>query len=108
MKGIICFLLVLCCSSCATIKTLDPIKNHINISHQGKKSYCNALPRIYSGSAYNFCLMYGEPSRRPNVGDSINGIPFVLVDTVFSLVSDTLVLPYTVLTQVQKGPIKVN
>ena len=108
MKGIICLLSLLCCASCATIKTLDPIGNHVNISHKGKKSFCDEIPRMYSGSAYNFCLMYGEPSKRPNVGDSINGVPFVFVDNVFSLVSDTIVLPYTVVSQIKKGPIKVN
>ncbi|MFT6895706.1 MAG: hypothetical protein ACJA13_000103 [Paraglaciecola sp.] len=52
--------------------------------------------------------MYGEPSRTVNIGDSFNGVPFVLLDTVFSAATDTLVLPYTIVTQSQKGSIKVN
>jgi uncharacterized protein YceK len=110
MKGFICLVSVsvLLCCSCATVKTLDPPGNHVNISHYGKKSYCDDIPRIYSGLAYNFCLMYGEPSRTVNIGDSLNGVPFVLLDTVFSAATDTLVLPYTIVTQSQKGSIKVN
>ncbi len=108
MKGFIYLLFLLFCCSCATVKTLDPPKNHINISHQGQKSYCEEIPRVYSGLSYNFCLMYGEPSKRVNIGSSINGIPTVLIDTVFSAATDTIVLPYTLMTQAEKGSIKVN
>lgn len=108
MKGLLSVLLVFCTFSCATIKTIDPPNNHINISHYGKKSYCESIPRIYSGVSYNFCLLYGEPSKRVNVGSSINSIPFFVVDTVFSTVSDTVVLPYTIVMQANKGSLKVN
>lgn len=106
--GIFLALLALCTSSCATIKTIAPEKNHINISYYGKKSYCENIPRIYSGISYNFCLLYGEPSKRINIGNSINNVPFVFIDSVFSVVSDTVVLPYTIAMQSQKGSIKVN
>lgn len=108
MKGILTFLLVMFCSACATIKTLDPPKNHVTIAHHGKKSYCSEIPRIYSGIAYNLCLFYGEPSKTKNLGDSLNGVPLVFFDSVFSVVSDTVVLPYTITMQSKKGPIKVN
>ncbi len=108
MKGFTCLLFLLFCCSCATVKTLDPPKNHINISHQGQKSYCEEIPRVYSGLSYNFCLMYGEPSKRVNIGSSINGIPTLLIDTIFSTATDTIVLPYTLITQTEKGSIKVN
>mgnify|MGYP001585806861 CR=1 FL=1 len=108
MKGFIYILLVLCTFSCATIKTIDPPKNHINISHYGKKSYCEKIPRIYSGISYNLCLLYGEPSKRTNVGSSLNNIPFVVIDSAFSAVTDTVILPYTIVMQANKGYIKVN
>jgi uncharacterized protein YceK len=98
----------LCSFSCATIKTIDPQKKHINISHYGKKSYCEEIPRIYSGTSYNICLLYGEPSKRVNIGSSFNGIPFVFIDSAFSVVADTVVLPYTIAMQADKGSIKVN
>ena len=108
MKTVIGLLLVFFCCSCATIKTIDPPQNHVTISHKGKNSYCDEIPRIYSGISYNFCLMYGEPSKTVNLGNSVNGVPLVFIDSVFSLVTDTVVLPYTIVSQVNKGPIKVN
>lgn len=108
MKCITYILLAFCTFSCATIKTIDPPRNHVDISHSGKKSYCEDIPRIYSGVSYNFCLLYGEPSKKVNVGSSFNNIPFVFIDTVFSVVSDTIVLPYTIVKQAEKGSIKVN
>lgn len=108
MKGFTFVILVLCTSSCATIKTIDPPKNYINISHYGKKSYCENIPRIYSGISYNLCLLHGEPSTKVNVGSSLNGLPFVFIDSAFSVVADTVVLPYTIAVQANKGSIKVN
>lgn len=108
MKGFFYTLLALCTFSCSTIKTIDPLNNHVNISHNGKKSYCEEIPRIYSGISYNLCLLYGEPSTRVNVGSTLNGVPFVFIDSAFSLVSDTVVLPYTIVMQANKGSIKVN
>lgn len=111
MKGllsVLSVLFILCVSSCATIKTINPSKNHINISHYGKQSYCENIPRIYSGVSYNLCLLYGEPSKKVNIGSSLNNIPFVVIDTAFSAVSDTVVLPYTIVMQADKGSIKVN
>lgn len=107
-KGIIYAVLGLSASSCATVKTIDPPKNHINISHYGKKSYCESIPRVYSGLSYNLCLLYGEPSKKVNIGSSFNRIPFVVIDSAFSAVSDTIVLPYTLVMQANKGSIKVN
>lgn len=108
MKGITLILLALFTCSCATIKTIDPPNNHINISHYGKKSYCESIPRIYSGITFNLCLLNGEPSRKENIGSTFNGIPFLFIDSAFSVVADTVVLPYTIMTQADKGSIKVN
>ncbi len=107
MKGIISCLLALFCFSCATIKTIDPPLDHVKISYKGKKSYCKKIPRIYSGISYNACLFYGEPSNVTMI-DSFNGIPFVFIDSAFSVIADTIVLPYTVVSQVNKGDIRVN
>lgn len=107
MKGFICCVLTLFCFSCATVKTLDPPLNHVEIAYKGKESYCKNIPRIYSGISYNACLFYGEPSTETNI-DAINNVPVVLIDSAFSLITDTVVLPYTIITQVNKGDIRVN
>ncbi|MBU3017437.1 MULTISPECIES: YceK/YidQ family lipoprotein [Paraglaciecola] len=101
------FLLFLC-HACATVKTLAPKGNHVDIAYYDKKSYCNSIPRVYSGLSHNVCLMYGEPSQTLNMGDSFNGVPYLLIDSAFSAATDTLLLPYTIYSQATKGSIKVN
>ncbi len=93
--------------SCSTIKTVDPIYNQVKISYEGHKSYCKDIPRVYSGFSYNLCLLYGEPNANGSVS-AINGVPIFLIDSAFSLAADTVVLPYTIYTQINKGNIKVN
>ena len=108
MKTYIFILLACVLTSCSTARTLNPSNNHIEISHNGKKSYCKKIPRIYSGIAYNVCLVYGEPGTLNNTITSINHVPFFIIDTTLSAVADTVVLPYTVYQQFQKGSIDVN
>ena len=107
MKETICCLLALLCFSCATVKTIVPPFNHIEISYKGKDSYCKDIPRIYSGISYNACLLYGEPSTTSNF-NSFNGVPFIVIDSAFSVIADTVVLPYTIATQMNEGNIRVN
>ena len=107
MKRILACLLTLFCFSCATVKTIDPPLNRVDIAYKGKKSYCKNIPRIYSGTSYNACLMYGEPSNVTNTS-SINGVPLFIIDSAFSVVTNTVVLPYTIFTQITKGNIRVN
>lgn len=97
--------LLLCCS-CATIKTVDPHRDRITVEYNGAKSYCKSIPRIYSGVSYNVCRMFGEPkhtSARPS-----RGVPVIFFDTALSAVADTVVLPYTLFLQADKGSIKVQ
>ncbi|WP_460858726.1 YceK/YidQ family lipoprotein [Rheinheimera gaetbuli] len=95
-------------TACATVKTLPPSTSHVNIEHHGKRSYCQSIPRIYSGFSYNLCKLHGEPSRTTNLGDSFNNVPFFIIDGGFSLVADTVALPYTLYTQGKHGSIDVN
>ena len=100
--------MIMSLTACATVKTLPVTTSHVNIEHHGKRSYCQSISRIYSGFSYNLCKLHGEPSRQENLGDSFNNIPFFVIDGTFSLVADTVVLPYTLYTQNKHGSIEVN
>lgn len=65
------------------------------------KTYCQTLPRVYSGLAYDFCAMNAPPDPTGIL------LPFVLVDLPLSGVLDTVVLPYTVYRQVMEGSISI-
>ncbi|WP_160285877.1 YceK/YidQ family lipoprotein [Pseudomonas knackmussii] len=82
--------------------------------HLGR-TYCTQLPRIYSGVAYNFCALYGDPGgayqRDPSLSappaDS-QGIYWPLIDGVLSAATDTLALPYTIFRQQRDGSIELT
>ncbi|KKO50195.1 hypothetical protein VT06_01685 [Arsukibacterium sp. MJ3] len=108
MKTLIPVMVILSLTGCATVKTLPATTNQVSIEHEGKKSYCQSIPRIYSGFAYNLCKLHGEPSRQGNLGSSFNNVPFFIIDGTFSLVADTAALPYTLYTQNKHGSIDVK
>ncbi|WP_444930186.1 YceK/YidQ family lipoprotein [Microbulbifer sp. SSSA002] len=109
MKHTISLILTsLLCASCATVKTVNPRDNQVDIAHRGHKSYCESIPRVYSGTSYSFCLLNSEPSKTTNTGSTLNRVPLVAIDAAFSVAADTIILPYTVVTQAQHGNIKVN
>ena len=62
MKLQLSLILTLAISGCATVKTLPPSTTHVDIEYDGKRSYCDSIPRIYSGVAYNLCTLLGEPN----------------------------------------------
>ena len=107
MKAIV-IALVLGLSACATVKTLPPSTNHVEIEYDGKRSYCESIPRVYSGVAFNLCTILGEPNPRANIYASKHAIPLFIIDGGLCLVTDTLALPYTIYTQNKHGSIDVN
>jgi uncharacterized protein YceK len=57
-------------------------------------SRCSDIPRVYSGTAYNLChLKWPE------------GFLITIVDAPFSLIGDTVSLPYTISKQYSEGSI---
>ena len=66
-----------------------------------QKTYCQSIPRIYSGLAYDFCVLNAAPDPTGIL------LPFVLVDFTLSGVFDTVLLPYTVYRQATDGNISI-
>ncbi|MEN8134542.1 MAG: YceK/YidQ family lipoprotein [Thermodesulfobacteriota bacterium] len=108
---------------CGTIQTLNPSYDHVEIAIWGNKSYCKAIPRIYSGTFFQVCklyaapnyeenvdkvLPYDAPNKEENVDTSVKGFPFFIYDIPLSFVLDTVVIPYTATRQYIYGGISVN
>ena len=73
--------------------------------HQIETS-CEAIPRIYSGIAYDICLLRGKPSQ---MALWVAPIPqLIFLDMALSGALDTVVLPYAAYTQINDGDIRLK
>ena len=91
------FALVL--SGCGTAITVLRDDEVAARSLRKQKTYCQSIPRIYSGLAYDFCVLNAPPDP---AGVSL---PILLMDFTLSGVFDTALLPYTVYRQATDGNI---
>ncbi|MNP59598.1 hypothetical protein D3C76_1546040 [compost metagenome] len=66
-----------------------------------QKTYCQSIPRVYSGLAYDFCVLNAPPDPTGVL------VPIILLDLAFCGALDTVVLPYTVYRQGMDGNISV-
>ncbi|WP_339667844.1 YceK/YidQ family lipoprotein [Dasania marina] len=104
MKLIISILLFSVLCGCGTLNTLSNSDEQIAINLKKQKTNCESIPRAYSGVSYDFCKLNSNPNTIYN--DWFLG--FYLVDGVVSVVADTIVLPYTIFQQVDKGNLEFN
>lgn len=62
------------------------------------RSYCENIPRIYSGVIYGFCTLNAEPAPEKSLNDRAlsdhenNAFPIIAIEFIGSGVLDTLVL----------------
>lgn len=89
-------------SGCGTVNTVFRGDEIVSNNLTKKRTYCNSIPRVYSGAAYNFCILRGEPTT------SVSLQAVVIQDFVLSGMVDTLVLPYTIYRQVGDGNIAIG
>ncbi|HEX4550155.1 YceK/YidQ family lipoprotein [Pseudomonas sp.] len=95
-------------SGCGTVQTVvfsdktsvDQLKN--------QKSYCGAVPRIYSGATYDFCMLHAEKPDDVDAFNYKNASFGLVVDAAVSGVLDTFLLPYTIYRQQTDGSIVIN
>ncbi|WP_460118937.1 YceK/YidQ family lipoprotein [Pseudomonas sp. H3_G09] len=94
---------------CGTIQTVARNDQAAVDGLKQQKSYCGAVPRIYSGIAYDFCSLNAPLSSGVDADNHRNtAIPGLLVDAVVSGALDTLLLPYTIYRQQVDGSIVIN
>ncbi|MEJ5060320.1 MULTISPECIES: YceK/YidQ family lipoprotein [unclassified Pseudomonas] len=66
-----------------------------------QKTYCQSIPRVYSGLAYDFCVLNAPPDPTGIL------VSLVLLDLALSGALDTAVLPYTIYRQGVDGNIQI-
>ncbi|WP_277757986.1 YceK/YidQ family lipoprotein [Pseudomonas sp. A34-9] len=90
---------------CGTVQTVARSDQVAVDDLKKNKSYCGAVPRIYSGVMYDFCNLHA-PIGQGNAYN--NALPGWAIDAVASGVLDTLLLPYTIYKQQTDGSIVIN
>lgn len=94
---------------CGTIQTVARNDQAAVDGLKEQKSYCGAVPRIYSGLAYDFCSLNAPLASGVDADNHRNtAIPGLLVDAVVSGALDTLLLPYTIYRQQVDGSIVIH
>lgn len=88
-------------SGCGTAVTVLQDDEDTARSLRKQKTYCQSIPRIYSGLAYDFCVLNAPPDPTGFL------VPFVLLDFTLSGVLDTVALPYTIYRQATDGNISI-
>lgn len=97
-------------SACGTVSTVSKTNGDIRAALVKQDTRCSAISRVYSGVAYDFCVIHAEPNRssiRLNNSDELL-LAFYGVDMVVSALSDTLMLPYTIAQQKRQGNIEIQ
>jgi len=93
-------------AGCGTINTVAREDSVTRRNLEEINSYCESIPRVYSGAAYDFCTLYGPPA--PGYGNGSSRVGEVFTDFVFSGLLDTLALPYTIYRQSSDGNINIK
>lgn len=93
--------LSLALSGCGTVSTVLQDDADAARGLRRHKSYCQSLPRIYSGLAYDFCILNAPPDPTGILA------PLILLDLSVSGILDTVSLPYTICRQISVGNLQV-
>lgn len=105
---IIASLVTACATGCGTISSTFTDDQTARQRLKAMGTRCEAVPRVYSGIAYDFCTLHADPASGPGpAGLAINSVPVVFFDFLFSGVADTLVLPYSLYLQHRDGSLEL-
>lgn len=99
----VAYLLVTGCGTVNTVVRGDAIASR-NLKET--KTYCESIPRVYSGVSYDFCTLYGAPAPE-HAWQPSNIVLTVFFDFLLSGALDTIALPYTIYRQSNDGNIKI-
>jgi len=88
-------------TGCGTVSTVFQADEDAARGLRKQKTYCKSIPRVYSGLAYDFCVLNAPPDPTGMF------VPFILADMALSGALDTVVLPYTLYRQGTEGNLSV-
>ncbi|KAF1033090.1 MAG: hypothetical protein GAK37_00231 [Pseudomonas sp.] len=88
-------------SGCGTLNTVLRDDMAATRELRRQKTYCQTIPRVYSGLAFDFCLLNAPPDYTGVL------VPLVLLDITASGIADTVLLPYTLYRQNVDGNIGI-
>lgn len=91
-------------TGCGTVQSLQS-QIELRQDMRARKNHCSFLPHVYSGIAYNFCILNAEHSnpKKPDLG-----MHAVIFDTALSAIADTGLIPYTLYKQLTRESISVD
>lgn len=104
MKYLSLIIILACLQACGSVTTLTKTDPSISDKLYERGTYCESIPRVYSGVSYDFCMLHAKPVNM--AVDLVLG--FYLVDGFLSAVTDTVALPYTIPLQLNKGNIDIS
>ena len=104
-KPVVWCVLVLTLGGCGTVKTVFNSDAQVSAALKKESTYCDSVPRVYSGAAFDLCVLHA-PANTTGKGGGL--IPLLFVDVVASALADTLALPYTIYRQSRDGSILLH
>ena len=104
MKRIAIFVCAITLSACGTLTTMTNSDGEVSGQLNRKGTYCEVVPRVYSGLAYDFCMLHSQPD-----GLYVDWfLHFYLLDGLLSIAADTVILPYTIVAQSREGSLRLD
>ena len=94
-------------SGCGTAVTMLQDDAETAKDLRQRQTYCQSIPRAYSGLAYDFCILNAPPGNTAGTAQ-MGFIPLIFFDLVASGVLDTIILPYTIYRQSEDGSLWIR
>ncbi|MDF1579134.1 MAG: YceK/YidQ family lipoprotein, partial [Desulfobulbales bacterium] len=111
LKSIMVWIAIVC-SGCGSLQTLPPGSEYkLKHNERYEKTYCDSIPRMYSGVSLDVCLAFiGPPAPMQAKYDEHDlGVFYgYLADIALSFIVDTLALPYTTYRQLNYGRLRLK
>ena len=107
LKAAIPLTFAVICFGCGTATTVGGGDFATKRNLVKMKTYCETIPRVYSGVFYDLCVI-NTPPAVTNKASAVAAVYWAYPDLMFSGFFDTVVLPYTAYRQSVDGAIQIH